>query len=338
MRAVVLVALVGLLPIGCYSPIGVSNQASRTALPGVAARCPGPDTGPRVRWRKRVRSSATASLHGVEHHSSNDPIINPGQDAVVDGKFAYGTVSKDLEGEEVALWLRMKPCGDWREIDVARTNGDGRLAITVPRNYFSGPGAYPYQLIVRGDLTRSYGTIYVVEPKTEVVVFDIDGTLTTGDSEVVKQVAFGSEPDVQRGAAEVVDYYVRAGYLPIYITGRPYILRRSTAAWLQRHGFAPGPLITTDRFGDSRPGHKHVGKFKRGKLGHLRDEVDLDIIAAYGNADSDVCAYSIIGIPAAKTFIVGSRPKRCKDHPTTQALPSYVDHLDELRTEPLIGP
>ena len=298
------------------------------------ARCPLPATGPRTPWRKRVRSSAAATLLGRPHHSADDPVINPGHDAIIRGKFAYGTVSKDLQDEEVALWLRMRPCGEWKEIGRALTDSDGRIDIAVPRKYVSGPGAYPYQLVVRGDLSRASGTLYVLRPDTRVVIFDVDGTLTTGDGEILEQMALGADPDMREGANKLVNRYAEAGYVPIYITGRPYILRRSTASWLRRHAFPPGPLITTDRFTDARPGNSYVGRFKRNVLAELSESIGLDIAAAYGNASSDVCAYARAGIAPDRTFIFGAEPKQCPPYPKTQPVTNYVDHAKTLAVQP----
>lgn len=329
-----------LLVPACHSPnrTDSSQPPTRAARAGHQTRvarnqadsCPRPDPGARVKWRHRG-SSATSTLVGDAHHSASDPIINPGQDALVRGKFAYGAISKDLQDEEIGLWLRMAPCGAWKNVGQGVTDSDGRLNIPVSRDLIPNPGAYPYQLIVRGDLSRAHGTVYVLPKSTQVVIFDIDGTLTTGDDEIIQEVAFGSDPEVRPGASAVVARWIEAGYLPIYITGRPYPLRGTTASWLIRHEFPPGPLITTDRFGEARPGEGGVGRFKYNILSGLRDESGLAIVAAYGNASTDVCAYSQAGVDPEKTFIVGAGTHRCENHAPVQPMPSYVDHLKIVR-------
>ena len=320
-------------PTDSRSPATATQAGHRaTGARNQAETCPQPEPGERVKWR-HGGSAATATLVGDSHHSANDPIINPGQDAVIKGKFAYGTISKDLQDEQISLWLRMAPCGPWRNVAQGLTDSDGRLDIPVRRDLVPSPGAYPFQLIVRGDLTRAHGTIYVLPRNTQVVIFDVDGTLTTGDDEVVMQITFGSDPEVRPGASAVVSRWVEAGYLPVYITGRPYPLRGSTASWLYRYQFPPGPLITTDLFGQSVPGEGGVGQFKSAILGGLRDDAGLDIVAAYGNASTDVCAYSEAGIDPSQTFIVGSGTPRCQDHPPVEPMPSYIDHLETMAIE-----
>ncbi|MEM9489264.1 MAG: hypothetical protein AAGC55_08970, partial [Myxococcota bacterium] len=299
--------------------------------------CPQPETGPRVRWRKRVRSSAASRLVGAPHHTSSDPISNPGEDAIITGKFAYGVISKDLVGEDVALWLRMRPCGPWQELARAPTDDDGWISFTVPSHLIPTVGAYPYRLIVRGDLSTASGVIYVLPRATRVAIFDIDGTLTTGDSELLEQIALGADPDMHRGANRVANHYARAGVLPIYITGRPYLLRPATMSWLRRKGFPVGPLITTDSLGAARPGTRGVGRFKQSILSALRNRAGLTIIAAYGNASTDVCAYAHSGIAPNRTYIVGEKSTQCSGYPATRTLTDYVAHLEQLIAAGLPG-
>jgi phosphatidate phosphatase PAH1 len=298
-------------------------------------RCPGPDTGPRQRWQHRFGSAATSTLVGDPHHSATDPVINPGNDAMVRAKFAYGTVSKDLEGEDASLWLQMRPCGRWAEVDQQRTNHAGRAAFAVPAALIARVGAYPFQLVVRGDLTRAHGTIFVVAEGTQAVAFDVDGTLTTGDSELIEQIALGNDPEVRPGASATVRLYAEAGYLPIYITGRPYMLRKSSRDWLRRHGFPPGVMITTDRLRDSRPSRDAIGRFKRSALLALIEGSHLDIVSAYGNAGTDICAYAEAGIDPRSTYIVGKhRGQHCGGYVATQPIYDYREHARTLAAMP----
>ena len=295
-----------------------------------AASCPQPEVGNRDSWRHRFDSAATTGLLGDAHHAATDPIVNPGDDAQITGKFAYGTMSKDLEGEDVSLWLRMQPCGGWEEIATERTDDNGEVSFAVASSRVPTVGVYAYQLVVHGDLSRAHGSIYVLERGTRVVVFDVDGTLTTGDSELVEQLVFGHDPDMRADADQVAKAYVNAGYLPIYITGRPYFLRSGTAWWLRRHTFPRGPLITTDSLASARASRFHVGKFKRERLVALREGAGLEIVAAYGNAKTDVCAYAEAGIDPDVTYILGGKAKRCDDHVPPHLLDGFPAHRAAL--------
>ncbi len=330
-RAIATCLLAGALcASACYRP---SNAPRRSG--GPRSTCPQPDTGARSRWRHRVRGAATSSLYGEPHHSANDPVLNPGGDAIVRGKFAYGAVSKDLEHEEVSLWLEMRPCGGWAEIARKTTDGKGRVALTVPARLIPTPGAYRFQLVVSGDLSRTGGTIFVLEPGTQTVVFDIDGTLTTGDGQLVEQLALGWDPDVRPGAAAVARLYARAGYLPVYISGRPYMLRDATRDWLRRYGFPRGIVITTDAVGEGLPGEGRVGDFKQRWLDALGSGPRLAFAAAYGNAKTDVCAYARAGIDPYATFIIGKHGGLdCPGFAATQPLDDLREHLRHLAAMP----
>jgi phosphatidate phosphatase PAH1 len=332
LRPAMLSAAIAVALPACYKPSpGNGGSAKRMA----AGQCPEPAPGPRERWNKRVRSSATSTLVGDPHHAASDPVVNPGNDAVVYGKFAYGAVSKDLSGEDVSLWLEMRPCGSWAEITRQRTDSDGRASFTVPARLIPKPGAYRFQLIVRGDLSRTDGSIYVLARGTKVVVFDIDGTLTTGDDELVEQLALGLDPEVRPGAVATVRLYARAGYLPIYITGRPYMMRDSSRDWLRRYGFPRGVVVTTDRVGDASPSSDGVGRFKQESLVALVAGPRVEIAAAYGNAATDVCAYAQAGIDPRRTYIVGkNRGQACGGYAETQPVYDYRDHVKTLAAVP----
>lgn len=314
----------------CYRP-----SPATSPTPSARAECPEPAVGPLARWRHRVASAAATTLVGDPHHSASDPVVNPGDDALVRGKFAYGVISKDLEDEEVSLWLEMRPCGEWAEIGRRATDGEGRVSFAVPARLIPAPGAYRFQLVVRGDLSRTDGAIYVVRPDTQAVVFDIDGTLTTGDGELFEQLALGMDPEVRPGAVATARLYARAGYLPIYISGRPHMLRDSSRDWLRRYGFPRGIVITTDHVGEALPSAARVGRFKQQSLEALMTGPQLSIAVAYGNASTDVCAYARAGIAPHATFILGKQGGRaCPGFEPSQPLRDYREHLDMLAAIP----
>src|SRR5687768_3551365 len=68
----------------------------------------------------------------------------------------------------------------------------------------------------------------------DVVVFDIDGTLTTDE---------GSN-SVQPSAAAAVNAYVQKGYNVVYVTARWQLLQESsTRSWLASNGFPSRTLV-----------------------------------------------------------------------------------------------
>lgn len=70
-----------------------------------------------------------------------------------------------------------------------------------------------FLIIFRGDHTAVDFFLTVVPPKTESVVFSIDGSFTASVS------VSGRDPKVRAGAVDVVRHWQELGYLIIYITG-----------------------------------------------------------------------------------------------------------------------
>ncbi|MFT5357106.1 MAG: phosphatidate phosphatase PAH1, partial [Polyangiales bacterium] len=236
---------------------------------------------------------------GSAHHSTQGPVVIEGSPIVLNGKFAYGNVSKDLEGEAVQVFIRAGEC-DWTVAGEGETDSDGRVSIELPP---MAPGLYDYLLVVRGDHSMTRGVIAVLPPGAPVVIFDIDGTLTVSDGEVFQEALLGSTPEIFEGATDVVQHYASAGIQPLYITGRTYHFQRPTVEWLDGQNLARGPLHTTDSVREAFPG-SNVEDYKQAFLEHI-NSLGLRIVAAYGNASSDVCAYANAGVPPAQTWIAG---------------------------------
>ena len=303
------------------------NTSARSAGEAMRPRtgCAAPAMKP-AGWRHdRSRLMAGAM---TARHTASDVIAAPGSAFEVGGKIVYGKMSKDLEDEEVVLWIEDGSC---RTTEVARgiTDDDGRVTFTVPGRE---PGTYQFWISVAGDGTAAAGGIWVVPRGQRAVLFDVDGTLTTSDGELFEELAGGGPADMFPDADGVARHWADRGHLVIYVTGRPYLLQRSTRAWLDAKGLPPGPLYTPARLRQAVPSHGGVGAFKTAVLTELLATVD--IVRAYGNAATDVCAYAASGIAPDRTFIVGADAKRCDPHPPVQPLPSYTDHLRGLASDP----
>ena len=96
-------------------------------------------------------------------------------------------------------------------VDRALTDSDGRATLHVPGSFLAEPGPHPYRFIASGDLSSARGVVWVIERGQTVVVFDIDGTLTTGDSELIDD-AFGGDIDVRPGAVDTARHWADAGH------------------------------------------------------------------------------------------------------------------------------
>jgi hypothetical protein len=269
----------------------------------------------------------TFSGHGDAVHAANDVIVAVGRPATVRAKFSYGPTLKDLEEEDITLFVGEGACGPWVSEEVRQTDDDGWVGFEVPA--LAEPGIRTFHAVA-ADGTRASGRIWSVAPGTPAVLFDIDGTLTTGDTELLEDLLGGDAPAMREGAPEVAKHWDAQDRLIVYMTGRHYALRGSSRRWLDERGFPPGVLFTTEKNRQVLPTEDGVGAFKQARVEAML-EAGLVFDAAYGNAATDVCAYAQGGIAPAVTWITETDRGACEGHAPPNPLPSYVDHLDELK-------
>ncbi len=296
--------------------------------------CPEPALGDAEDWRHNI-ASPLVTLLGHPQHSSVEPIVNVGSAISVAGRFEYGAISKDLEDEDVGLYIRFDPCGEFTYISRLATNSDGSVAFDVDPGLFPGTGNYEFRLVVMGDQTQARGSIWIVDPGTAFVLFDVDGTLTIGDQEIFQQVLLGQDPEMYDSADQVAWAYSNAGYQPIYVTGRPYFLNLSTRNWLDEKGFPEGPVRTTDTVAQAMPTAGGVQTYKRDYLDLIQSEAGVVIPYGYGNATTDICAYAQTGISPAQTYIIGPNGGgACDGYAPSQVVADYPSHLPTLQNLP----
>lgn len=310
----------------------------------------------RTAWQNPLSHLAVAT--GEPVHSGEDVVIQPGAAITLAGKFAYGPTSKDLEYEAVTAFLEDDPAGcSWSRLDTVLTDSDGRATVQVPGGALTAPGMYQFRFVVHGDQSEATARVWVVEPGTKAVLFDIDGTLTRADLELVgdavvftvgsssellfelagsplsrTQWMFGlervvNEPQAHEGAFELAHRWASQGYLPIYVTGRPYLFDAITRRWLDEH-LPAGPLFLTHGVEESMP--SGVVAYKRDTITHL-SAVGIEFEAAYGNAATDVCAYAEAGLDPSATYIIGELGgTACPGYGPTQAVESYPEHMASM--------
>lgn len=131
-------------------------------------------------------------------------------------------------------------------------------------------------MALRGDHTSVDFFLAVIPPKTECVVFSIDGSFTASMS------VSGKDPKVRAGAVDVVRYILshthllvrlilgpmvdtimvlirhwqELGYLIIYITARPDMQQQKVVSWLSQHNFPHGLVSFADGLSTDPLGHK----------------------------------------------------------------------------------
>ncbi|MEM6294992.1 MAG: HAD family acid phosphatase [Myxococcota bacterium] len=223
--------------------------------------------------------------------------------SVVEGRKQRTTVPDGLAatafaGEWVSLW---RYDGEsWSQLDRQMTGDEGEYAFTDVE--LSNNNLQPLYAVLEGDGTCTPHFTFLLEPGTPVVLTDIDGTMTLSDEELSQQIADGDYVPEQNGSASALtQLWTEKGYQVVYLTARPHLFRSETRTWLRDQGFATGPLITSNTlvFGDSAEIYKSTW------VSRVTDELGWNIVAAYGDASSDIGAYEEAGIPKEITFIVG---------------------------------
>ena len=306
--------------------------------------------GPTADWDHPIATPITRAF-GAANHRGQDVVVKLGEPQLLIGKFAYGFLDDDLEEEMVDIYVqRVPPCGAWEKLGEFRTSEDGqygsqfgldddggRVFFTVPAAQALPVGRFPIRMLVRGDHSLASFDLVVVSPDTSAIVFDIDGTLTTGDSELITEIVqdvFNNTYDqaLRAGAVETAWALFDKGYLLVYLSGRPDLLRPMTERWLEAHAFPPGALHLTDTNGQVLPTEGVVGTYKTACMTRgLGGGVGLKVYAAYGNATTDIYAYANVAFPKERTFIVGPHGG---EEGTVDLGDDYLGHLPTAQAMP----
>jgi len=280
-------------------------------------------------WNHDI-TSPIISAAGDPYHGASDVIAVQGGGAHIEAKFVYGLVLKDLEGENVDLYLAAADCS-WEYLGKAVTDDDGIATLSLD-TVARAPGRYAFEFVVRGDDSRARGTLWVMSKGRDLAVFDLDGTLTTGDDELIEEILLGDDATMMQDSDALVDTYLGEAYQPVYLTGRPVYFSTITREWLASHRLPEAPLLLTSGL---QEGLFSVEDFKRETLLDLSAGLELDLPYAFGNATTDICAYADAGIDPASTFIIGKNGGlACEGYAATVAVTSYGELLQTLDLAP----
>lgn len=301
---------------------GMSSALDSSGVGGVPAGTLDRDLAPFVPGQPRekwLRKRTSVKIKNVAaNHRANDVIVKEGEPQVLTARFMYGPLDMvALSGEKVDVHL-MRDSGHWTLLGTQLTDRNGRLSFSVPKDLGLGYGLFPVKAIVRGDHTAIDFFLVIVPPKTECVVFSIDGSFTASVS------VSGRDPKVRAGAVDVVRHWQELGYLIIYITGRPDMQQQRVVSWLAQHNFPHGLVSFAE--GLSTEPLRHKASYLR----HLQTHAEIVYHAAYGSA-KDIAVYSALGLTKEQIFIVGKVSK--KQHSQATVLSEgYALHLTDLKS------
>lgn len=213
---------------------------------------------------------------------------------------ASGLNATPLPGEFVSLWFYDVMGAKWQTLGRTQTDADGYYDL--PMTGFKAPLDAPVYAVLEADGSCGEHYDYLMPSGTKFVVTDIDGTMTFSDDELFKQIDDGTYVPLQNQSADaLMNKWATKGYQVVYLTARPHLFRAETRRWLADLGFPAGPVITANSlvFGDS------AREYKGAWVKRMTNDFGWDVVAAYGNAESDIQAYEDAGIPKNITFIVG---------------------------------
>ena len=208
------------------------------------------------------------------------------------------------------------PNGDWDYFGSEITDGSGRVLFQIPEHRQLPAGMYPVKIVVRADHSTADLTLAVLPPRTETVVFSVDGSFAASVS------LMGKDPKVRPGAVDVVRHWQELGFLLIYITARPDLQHRKVVTWLAQHNFPHGMVLFMDGLS-----HDPMRQ-KTQLLARINKEAGVVFHAAYGSA-KDVSVYQGLSLEPHRIFIVG-KPSRKQAAQCTVIAQGYAAHLNEL--------
>ncbi len=267
------------------------------------------------------------------HHNGYDMFFNENEEQYIDGNFEYGDFRVDLSNEAIAIYVYSYTDENpqWKHLIDLSTDIDGIIHYDIPNDKKFPVGNHLIKLLVKGDLTEAnmYIKVFKATEPLKLVVFDMDGTLTTADSEItwdyLNELWNGdvNDSEMYPGAPEVATYYYQRGYNILYLTARPYWLSEKSYQWLVLKNFPFGLLHTYE--GATPDGNFDAAGFKKAYLQSLIDK-GIEFSFTYGNALTDIEAYKFIGKPCDEIFIIGEHAgKEC-----VNAVANYVYHLTTL--------
>ncbi len=287
-------SITALFATACGGAITITPDGNAGAMGIPDIRCAGaPDAGPE-RDFIHVTSRMIAAFE--PHHRGYDLVAAAGAPQTIAGMISYGPNDKALEDEDVDVFA----CTDgWQPIGTARTDGEGRFALALTGDTHLPVGMRDMFVSVVGDRSGVGFLAYVAPDGSQLVVSDVDGTLTSSENAFLGTVAFDSVPGTQPGAPDAFRDATTRGMQIVYVTARGGQFTDDTRTWLATKGYPRGPVRLSPDY-ITTPGADTVA-FKTTTLQALAAQVP--IAAGIGNRHSDVQAYAAAGLAADRIYI-----------------------------------
>ncbi len=239
-------------------------------------------------------------------HRGRDLALAPDDPQWVLGKFAYGLPETAVEGEEVDIWLN-RDCGSaWEKLGTATTTSPGahatvegvkddggRIYFQIPENKKLAIGRHRLRLVFVADGSGADQYIEVMPQGTQYFVADVDGTLTTSETEEAAALALGVVSQLNPDADKALGLLAQRGYRPFYITARPEFLVERTREFIAVRGLPLGLVHTT--FSSLPVTGQPAIDFKQGELNVIHGR-GFYTPYAFGNTDTDAEAYYLTGV------------------------------------------
>jgi len=150
--------------------------------------------------------------------------------------------------------------------------------------------------------------------QSRAVVFDIDGTLTSGIHAI---------RTARDGAAEAVQAFADAGCRIIYLSARTPLFQWHIIGWLELNGFPNGSIHVTESQAD-RQDHQ---AFKQRVLEAYKVN-GWTFVAAYGDSSTDFEAYAAAGIPVERVFALKREgEKQCQPGPSAGCYATWPEQM-----------
>jgi hypothetical protein len=302
-------------------------DAPTNGLPALR-RCTGRAFTPTPAAGVATLGGTLTAVGNAANPSGEDIVTPPGTPAAARARFSYGTTAAALDQEPVAVWL--DDCDGWRSLG---THPTAAGLIDVPIDGALTPGIYEARFEVLGDATVTVSYLWILPTGTHLAVTDIDGTLTTSDTELFVQILLNSYvPTAYPSAVELTTSHAAKRHVVVYMTGRPSFLSIATRQWLTDLGFAPGPLHLTSTPAESLPTDTGVGDYKKAFLQSLTAKgYRLDL--AYGNATTDIYAYEGAGLADGAQWIIGPNAGM---NGTNAVMDTWAARVTEVQASPMV--